>query len=222
VNLMETFLEPADWPFASQVLPLLNTALSRLDLGDRFARVTIVVDDFAADERTWLHIARFSGERSLTIWLNPDQFLHERPKHSVAGTRVMDWEQGAQTDVQPVLSLDDFSHLNAQRTLYQQLLFVRDLLEGRVQPDSLAPESCEAFQEAWLVTIDGRLRRAGLPHLSAAQRRLRFLHVFAFGAVLTPCHWKIFNQLWEGELPDQTSVVAKIHRLPTLRCRLRR
>lgn len=213
----DTFLEPADWPLAGRVLPLIGVALARLELDTRIARVTIILDELTADERAWLQLSGTQPHRCLSIWLHPDQLLCERAMPGTAGTGRADWEQGCVPDALPALSNDDFSLLNTQRALYQQLLLVRDLIDGRLRPDLLPPKVSEAFQEAWLVTIDGRLQRAGLPHLSAARRRLRFLHVFSSGAVLTPSHWMIFNQLWEGELLDQDSLMARFHLLPALR-----
>ena len=203
-------------------MPLMRAALARLQLSDRFAEVTVVLDELAADERAWLHLAGTRPDRRLTIWLHPDQFLRERMKPAGVEPGCADWRQGPIPSPGLAPSPDDFSLLNTQRTLYQQLLLVRDLLDGRLKPDSLASETSEAFQEAWLVTIDGRLHGAGLPHWSIAQRRLRFLHVFAAGAVLTPSHWAVFNQLWHCESPDQDAVIERIRLLPPLRRGMRR
>ena len=79
----------------------------------------------------------------------------------------------------------------------------------------------EAFQEAWLVTVDGRMQREALPHLSAAERRMRFLRLFSPAGVLTPNHWAIFNGLWEGRIAEEAEVLAKVRLLPPLSRRRR-
>lgn len=214
---VQASLEPADWPLRHLVLPLLETAARRLDLAGELAAITLVLDAPAPDERAWLHVTGSAPRRCLTIWLHPDQFLQERPARPRAGRDCRDWELGlAPPDASPPAAAD-FSLPKAQRTVYQQLLLVRDLLAGSLQPQAVDPQASEAFQEAWLVTVDGRLQRAGLPHHSAAERRLRFVRVFAPAGVLTPRHWTIFNQLWDDDYPVQATVLARIRALPQLR-----
>lgn len=206
---------PADWPQWPQLEPLLRAAVERLELAAILAQLTLVLDAPAADERAWLQLGGQPPRRHVTIWLHPDQLLGERTgQSSVPAAR--DWELRPAPASAAVPEATDVCLPDAQRTLYQQLLLVRDLCDGTLQPRAIEPALSEAFQEAWLVTVDGRLQRACLPHLSAAQRRLRFLHVFAPAGVLTPCHWAIFNQLWDGMLPDQATVLNRIKRLPPL------
>ena len=93
---------------------------------------------------------------------------------------------------------------------------IDDLLSGRLTADEVPPSLVEAFQEAWLITIDGRLQRRGLPHLSAGERRSSFLRLFSPAGVLTPNHWSIFNKLWDGSVTAQADVLAKVRLLPPL------
>ena len=155
------------------------------------------------------------------LWFHPDQVLQDRPGHGLAQPEPLDWQQAPAPPEAPPPLEDEFSAPNAQRFLYLQLMLVQDMLEGRLRPQEVPPSLIEAFQEAWLVTVDGRLQREGLPHLSAAERRMRFLRLFSPAGVVTPNHWGIFNGLWEGRITDQAAVLAKVRLLPPLNRRRR-
>jgi hypothetical protein len=204
---------PADWPLCDQLAPLAVTAVERLELTERIATLTLILDALAADDRPWFRLDGGGSPWRLAIWLHPDQVLRDRPRPQSPATV---WEMAPPVAEPLPPAATDFSLPNAQRFLYQQLLLVRDLLDGAVTPSAVPAELSEAFQEAWLVTVDGRLQRLGLPHQSAAEHRLRFLHVFAPAGVLTPGHWSVFNQLWDGGLADQPAVLAKVRQLPSL------
>jgi len=213
---VEPRLIPPEWPLAPQLLPLAAAAGERLGLSGRLADLVLVPDALAADDHAWLRLTGSGDARRLTLWFHPDQVLCDRLGRGAARPPALDWELGP-----PLSGLElpfplDFSPPNAHRFLYQQLLLVRDILDGLLVPGTLPPSLAEAFQEAWLTTIDGRLERAGLPHLSAPERRLRFLHRFAPAGVLTPSHWGIFHDLWDGKLTDQAAVLAKVRLLPPL------
>ena len=207
---------PVDWPLSDQLLPLVEVAVSRLELDERLARVTLVLDAIAADDRAWFNLERGGAQARLTLWLHPDQLLHDRPGAGPARSPAQDWELGPVPVELPAPSAKDFSPPNALRVLYQQLLLVRDILDHSLQPQAVPQALAEAFQEAWCVTLDGRLQRLGLPHLSPAERRLRFLRLFGTTGVLTPSHWSIFNRLWDMDAPDQATVLGRVGQLPPL------
>jgi hypothetical protein len=218
---MELHLIPEDWPLADQLLPLAASAVARLELEDRLDRLELIPDAMAPDDRSWLRLDRGGGGAALTLWFHPDQVLRDRPGHGTARPETRDWELAPVPPEEPAIDGADFSAPNAQRFLYQQLLLVQDLLAGRLHPDRVPPSLVEAFQEAWLVTVDGRLQREALPHLSAAERRMRFLRLFSPAGVLTPRHWSIFNDLWEGRVAEEAEVLAQVRLLPPLSRRRR-
>ncbi len=213
---METRVIPADWPLASLMLPHVAEAAGRLGLDGRLAAIVLVADAIATDDRSWLRFDGDAGARRLTIWFHPDQVVNDRPGRGRARPESQAWDLGPLPAESPPAAAAEYSLANAMRFLYQQFLLARDLLDGALAPANVPPSLVEAFQEAWLTTIDGRLNREGLPHLSAAERRLSFLRLFARAGVLTPSHWAIFNDLWEGRLADQSAVLAKVRLLPPL------
>jgi hypothetical protein len=224
---VELAVIPADWPLAERLLPLAVAVIERLELAPRLRRLELIPDALAADDRSWLRLTTERGEdpatarANLTLWFHPDQVLKDRPGHGAAQPEPLDWKQAPAPRESAPLPVDEFSAPNAQRFLYLQLLLVQVLMDGRLRPEEVPPSLIEAFQEAWQVTVDGRLAREGLPHLSAAERRMRFLRLFSPAGVVTPNHWAIFNGLWEGQLADQAAVLAKVRLLPPLNRRRR-
>jgi len=208
-------VEPAGWSLASALHSVLASAIDALDLAVELASCRLVADAIAADDRAWFRLVQEGTRWHVTIWLHPDQVLADRPDRGVHAEarpwRLDEVPRQAEDD-----SPEEFSLPNAQRFVYQQLLLVSDVIEGRLDPDAVPPSLIEAFQEAWLVTVDGRLQRRGHPHLSAAERRTAFLRRFGPAGILTPSHWGIFNALWKGDLGEQKAVLAKVRLLPPL------
>ena len=221
---LELRLIPADWPLTDLLRPVARSVAERLGLADRLKQLSLVPDAMTADDRGWLCLERHSeghseghSERhSLTLWFHPDQVLQDRPGHGAARPATLDWTLAPAPRCEEPLAAEDFSVPNTQRFLYQQLLLVQDILDERLHTEAIPPSLVEAFQEAWLVTVDGRLQREGLPHLSAGERRMRFLRLFSPAGVLTPNHWSIFNRLWEGTLAAEGAVLDKVRLLPPL------
>jgi len=213
---LKTTVVPARWPLASLLQPLLETAVERLGLGDELHEVVLVADAIEADDRGWIRLVQAGQGWSLSLWFHPDQVLCDRPGHGAARREAQDWQLGPVPAGDEPPTPDEFSAPNAQRFIYQQLLLVGDVLAGRLVPGEVPGSLVEAFQEAWLVSVDGRLQREGLPHLSAGERRTSFLRLFGPAGVLTPSHWSIFNRLWEGTLATQSEVLAKVRLLPPL------
>jgi len=218
---LDVAVVPPEWPLAGALQAVAATAVDRLGLADRIARLVLVCDDLGADDHAWWRLDRTDGRRQLTLWFHPDHVLQDRPGRGAALEPERIWQLGPVPAAAAAPEPAEFSAPNAQRFLYHQLLLVDDLLSGRLDLAAVPPSLSEAFQEAWLVTIDGRLRREGLPHLSEAERRLRFLRRFAPAGVVTPSHWAIFNALWNGELAAQAAVLGKVKLLPPLARRRR-
>ena len=213
---------PDDWPLADLLRPVAQSVVEQLDLADRLDRLSLVPDAMTADDRGWLSLERRAeGRHRLTLWFHSDQVRQDRPGHGAARPLSLDWTLAPTPREEEPLAAADFSLPNTQRFLFQQLLLVKDILDERLHPDAIPPSLVEAFQEAWLVTVDGRLQREGLPHLSAGERRMRFIHLFSPAGVLTPNHWTIFNKLWEGAVAEEEAVLAKVRLLPPLNRRRR-
>lgn len=211
---------PGDHPLAPALRPLAETAAARLGLGRYLASLTLWLDDLTADERIWVTAVPAAdpapgGLSGLALWFHPDHFLRDRAAGVDDGRGLQAWELRAGT-VAAACDPADFSSRKAERILYHQFLMVRDLRDGTVAPAAVPAERAEAFQEAWAVTLDGRLKRAILPGYSLAERRRRFFRVFSAGGVLLPQHWQIFHALWEWEAPEQARLLEMLARLPSL------
>lgn len=211
---------PGDHPLAPALRPLAETAAARLDLGRHLASLTLWLDDLSADERIWVTAipagpAPAGGLPGMALWFHPDHFLRDRAADAVDGGGLRAWELRT-GPVGESCDPADFSARKAERILYHQFLMVRDLRDGTVSPAAVPAGRAEAFQEAWAVTLDGRLKRAILPGYSLAERRRRFFRVFSAGGVLLPQHWQIFHALWEWEAPEQDRLLEMLARLPSL------
>jgi len=210
---------PADHPLAPLLTPLATAAAERLELAGILGGLTLCLDDIAADERIWVTApprAAATGQRRLTLYFHPDHFLLDRAPLGAPGPGLRPWELAPPPSA-AAAGEEAFSARKAERILYHQLLLVRDLCDGTVDPARVPAPLAEAFQEAWAVTLDGRLRRAMLPGYSQAERRRRFFRVFSAGGVLLPQHWQIFHALWEWEALDQAALLQLLERLPSLR-----
>lgn len=211
---------PDDHPLAPALRPLAEAAAARLGLERHLASLTLWLDDLTADERIWVTTVAAAasdpgGLPGLALWFHPDHFLRDHAPGAASGGGLLAWELRAG----PVAESCDpaaFSPRKAERILYHQFLMVRDLRDGTVSPAEVPSSRAETFQEAWAVTLDGRLKRATLPGYSLAERRRRFFRVFSAGGVLLPQHWQIFHALWEWEAPEQTRLLEMLARLPSL------
>lgn len=212
---MRIVVEPCEWKHAAATAAVAAEAAACHGLPDLLDSLVLVLDDLAADERPWL---RRTGPRSLEIYAHPDAVLAERADDLVGTLPTLPWEwRDGEAPEEP----RGFSTAAAERFLHHQLLAAADLLTGRIRPRDIPPEDAEAFQEAWAVTVDGRLRRRSLPGLPIADRRRRFLRVFGATAVLLPQHWALFHALWESDEPDQEALLADVSRLPPISHRRR-
>ncbi len=213
---------PPDHPLGEKLAELAAGAAERLELPLHLARLRLCLDDLDADPRVWLSFGRLAGEgpsprRTLTLYLHPDHLLRDRPAATGFQLRAPAWESVPPPPAAESSSPADLSPRKAERFLFHQLLFARDLCERRLVPDLVPGNLVEAFQEIWAVTVDGRLRQARQPGYSVAERRRRFLRVFSTGGVLLPEHWRIFHDLWEGEDVNQAACLEMVRRLPRLR-----
>lgn len=207
---------PAEWGLAPRLEVAAATALARLEPPLPLASCDLVADALSADDRAWFRLQQAGPSWRLRIWFHPDQVLQDRPGRGAAAPGDQDWRLGPVPAATPDPAADQFSLPNTLRFLHQQFMLVGDLIDGRLDPAAVPGNLVEAFQEAWLITVDGRLQRLGLPHLSAAQRRASFLRLFAPVGVVTPAHWAVFNLLWDGTAATQAEVLQRIRLLPAL------
>ncbi len=200
--------EPADWSAWEEIRPLAERAWSALDMADHLDDLLLCADDLDADERPWLRLA---SPREAVLFCHPGHF-HQDPAAGLGGLpSILPWEM-------PELRREDgeeeVSTSSAGRFLHHQMLALRDLATGVVRPSEIPDATAVAYQEAWAVTIDGRLRGLSLPGLPAAERRRRFFRTFSAGGVLQPRHWDVFHVLWELEEPDHGTLLDLAERLP--------
>lgn len=213
--MMTIRVEPPDSPIAAQLEAVVTLALGRLGLEAELAACHLVGDALVADDRGWFQLTRGESGPEVTLWFHPDQLLQDSLERG-AQARPRHWQLGPTPTAESEPEPDEFSAPNAQRFIYQQLLLVADVLSGRLDPATIPPSLVEAFQEAWLVTVGGRLQREGHPHVSAGERRAHFLRRFGPAGILTPRHWTIFNALWDGEISSQEEVLDRARLLPPL------
>ncbi|MBK6898004.1 MAG: hypothetical protein IPH09_01560 [bacterium] len=203
-------VEPADWEHADAVRELAREAARCHGLTERLRELTLVLDDIAPDERPWWRLA---APGALELYGHPVHFLDE-PGAGLAGALpALPWD--LREPVGPSAPRP-FAPVRGERFLHHHFLAVADVLSGRIVPARVPPALAEAFQEAWDVTIDGRLRRGFLPGLPVAERRRRFARLFGAAGVLLPQHWELFHELWDWDDPTQDGLAARAGRLPPL------
>ncbi len=211
---MEVLIRADDFRFADELRALAVAAAARLGLDAVAKRLELVVDDVACDERVWF--GRVPGsDGAVRIYCHPDQFLKDHGAAFVSLPEQLPWELPP-LDPDVEATEPAFAQAKAERFLYHQFLQLRDMAEGMVAPGEVPPDLAEAFQEVWAVTVDGRLRRHGLPGAPIAERRRRFFRVFSRGGLLLPQHWQIFRELWDGDEWDVRGLAAAARELPPL------
>jgi hypothetical protein len=207
---------------ADRLLPMAGLAARRLGLDGHLARMTLCLDDIVADERVWMTFHGGTGagqgpDRAVTIYLHPLQLLKDRPSPRGFLPGPASWENLEEAGRHAsACDPGDYSPAKVERFLYHQFLSVRDLCDGSVQLNLVPVQLAEAFQEAWAVTVDGRLRRSRLPGYPVADRRRRFHRVFSVAGVLLPEHWAQFHALWETDAMDTPTLLRQVARLPRL------
>lgn len=213
---MKVLCLPSEHALAAPLEPLARGAAARLDLAEHLDELEICLDDLAGDERVWLALGRAPGRpecRRAVIYCHPDDFLKDSLALAGGSMSSLPWQMRP-IPPEPGLDAADLSQRKAERFLFHQILMVRDLCDKTVDPASIPPDLSEAFQEAWSVTVDGRLKRSMLPGYSQAERRRRFFRVFSRGGILLPQHWQVFHTLWEWDRLDQQSLQGLLERLP--------
>ncbi len=199
---MEPVCEPRDWRWAERILPLARQALERLGWAEIPGRLVLAVDALAPDERIWLQLA----PREVVLHVHEGHF-----GHLPGGDTPLPWE------MPPVAEAVEASWdpATAAVFLHRQLLAARDLRDGVLRPAEVPARLAPAVQEAWAVTIDGRLARHDWPSWSLAERRRLFARRFAVGGELLPRHWETFRRLWDWDEPDHEGLVRAASGLPT-------
>ena len=218
---MQIYCLPARHPLSQGLIDLASIAVERLEMAQHLVQLVFSLDDLTADERVWLSFGRVGAKagppaRSLTIYLHPDQLIHDKPPETSFLIGIPLWQSRRISVTATEPQHYELFRPKVERFLYHQLLSVRDLCEGRIDPADIPTDLAEAFQEIWAITVDGRLRRALLPGYSAAERRQRFSRVFARGGVLLPVHWDLFHRLWQQAEPQQGELQKLARRLPRL------
>jgi hypothetical protein len=218
--------QPEEHPLCAALAAAAAGAALELQLARYLCELTLCLDDLDADERIWLTFgtaergeggeASVGARRTLTLYLHPDHVLKDRPL-AVLAPHAAIWEMRRQPQGRGAEPAWEVSRPKIERFLYHQFLFIRDLCQGRLDPRRIPRDLAAAFQEAWAVTIDGRLRQARLPGYSAAERRRRFSRFFAASGVILPDHWRIFHDLWEDAEIDQEQLLRALERLPRSR-----
>lgn len=203
---------PEDWPHGERLRPLVGSVAALHDLDGAFPEITLTVDDMAADERSWLSLRDGAG---LVLYCHENLFLRDSTASLAMRPPSLPWELGERRDEAPEPPAA-FSVRKTERYLHHQFLAVKDLLSGVVRPAEVPSELAEAYQEAWAVTIDGRLRRGALPGHPVAERRRRFFRTFSATGMLLPQHWDIFHELWDCNRPDHDWLVSRAAALPGL------
>ncbi len=193
----------------------LAAAAAALQLDQRFESVEICADDLGGHEGAWCHFAPgvATNRPRLTLFCPLESFGRQgiAPAGFFATMEV--WEQ------QPIPhpgGSSDFSADQTDRFVHHQLLLARDLADGLLRQAAIPDSLVEAMLAAWSVTVDGRLRRYGLPGYDLSYRRGRFSRLFSGAGVLLPGHWEIFQALWEGAIADFPAVLSAVRQLPRL------
>jgi len=203
---------PAQWAHHDRLLPLVRYVAIHHELDTMLPEITLVIDDLAADERSWITLRDGEG---LTLYCHEDLFLRDSAASLAMRPPSLPWELGEKRDALPESSVP-FSTRKTERYLHHQFLAVRDLLAGVVRPGDVPAGLAEAYQEAWAVTVDGRLRRGALPGHPVAERRRRFFRTFSATGMLLPQHWDIFHTLWDCNNPNHEQLSELAAALPGL------
>ncbi|MBC8425569.1 hypothetical protein H8E07_15755 [bacterium] len=203
---------PVQWAHRDRLLPLMRSVAAHHELDTMLPEITLVIDDLAADERSWLSLRDGAG---LTLYCHEDLFLRDSAASLAMRPPSLPWELGEKRDALPESSAL-FSTRKTERYLHHQFLAVRDLLAGVVRPGDVSGGLAEAYQEAWAVTVDGRLRRGALPGHPVAERRRRFFRTFSATGMLLPQHWDIFHTLWDCNHPNHEQLLELAAALPGL------
>lgn len=178
--------------------------------------VLVCVDDRAREAAPWFGTRdpENAGKRVLVFYCSDTAFLRGAERPPLMGLAPEIWEYRASGRGAAPPAPGDFSPIAAERYLHHHFLFAHDVLTGRVDPALVPAPLAEGFQEAWAVTVDGRLEAQGLPGFDRTGRRAMFSRHFAAAGVLLPAHWDIFVALWEGGLRTQQEVLEAVGRLP--------
>ena len=199
---------PADWDTWTLIRPLAERAWGRLHMETALDSLLLVADDLTADEHPWIV---FRDPRRAVLYCHPDHFFDDPTAGHGVMPATLPWEMPVDhEDVQA----GEFSPATTERFLHHHMLALADLAAGAVRPDLVTADQAESYQEAWSVTLDGRLRRRSLPGLPAAERRRRFFRAFSAGGMLLPQHWAVFHRLWDLDELSHDVLLDLAGRLP--------
>ncbi len=218
---MKVVCLPEEDPNAALLAPIAERAAGKLELERHLSTIRLCLDDPEADERAWFALRSDRRDRHerhrLTLYVSPDQVVADKHARSSTWPPRVIWDLRAAPADEPPPAAKDFSSRKAAIFINHQFLLIRDLCDGTVDLEEVPRGLAEAFQAAWAVTIDTRLRHQGLACLSVAIRRGIFSRLFAAAGVLLPEHWRIFHELTVDTSPQQEKVLQMLKRLPRLR-----
>ena len=215
---MKILVSPESCEFADRLAGIIGQAVERLGLSGLVEQIEFLLDDIEADERAWIAPATdaAAGERKICVWCHPDHFCKDRGAALAFLPSDFPWElhDPFAADSAPAESQTDFFAAKAERFVYHQLQLIRDFCDGTLDPAAIPSGLSQAFEEAWAVTVDSRLRRRSLPGLTVAERRRRFYRAFSAGGLMLPQHWLIFRSLWEEDGWTQDRLIDVLSDLP--------
>lgn len=212
---MEILVRPANCEYGDRLAGLAGQAAGRLGLAGRIERLVFRLDDIAAHDRAWIGAEPAGG--GVCVWCHPEHFCKDRWGGAAPLPSDFPWELTDSFDRRDEAEPDEplvFSTAKAERFVYHHLQLILDLRDGIVDPSAIPEGMTAAFEEAWAVTIDGRLRRRSLPGMTVAERRRRFYRAFSAGGLVLPQHWLIFRSLWEEDGWTQQRLLDALSDLP--------
>lgn len=204
---------------AGLLKPYLEQASASLDLAENFMRIALVLDDMEGSNDPWLQFDTGSGahgDLGLAMYLDPELFGEKPHKHLGVFPQSEVWERREAPRREKIFDMTHFRPEFCSKFLHHHLLVARDIARLELIPGRVPSGKFEAYQACWAVTVDGRLEQLGLPGFALPDRRRHFSRLFSQTGVLMPCHWSIFQALWEGGISGQGPVLDAVGGLPPL------
>ncbi|MFT7698849.1 MAG: hypothetical protein ACI8S7_000665 [Candidatus Krumholzibacteriia bacterium] len=201
----------------TEVQPHLRTALSNLQLDEKFASVCLSADDLPSDGDAWYRIIRSNTAAklpTLMIVCHPGVFGSHQGLATSASPALKSWESIQREDRENTDDLTEFSSVRTEAFLHHHLLVIDDLMTGKVVAEMVPKSLAHGFAMVWSVVVDGRLQRRHLPCYDLADRRGQFSRLFSTAGIILPGHWQLFQAMWDGSITKQQRVLEAVRQLP--------
>lgn len=206
---MQIEVFPSELPGSASYPEHARRAAHNVGLGPDVARLVLALDAPEFEGSGYWQIEDAGESRVLaTLYGSPTDVLALDSRVRVFEISRLDAATIART---PGVSFDP---LRLDRWLHRNLLQLDDILRERVSAARVRRDDAVGMQACWDVWTDGRLRAWQRPGLSQAERRRAFYRVFSHRGLLTPRHWEVFHELWEGHLPGHDGLLQAVERLP--------